>query len=77
MSLTVELPEAALVRLQAEASRRGVSIDVVIAELAAQLPVEDGNTPKRKLAFVGMGASSSGRGGRDADEMLAEGFGRD
>ncbi|MGQ0824888.1 MAG: hypothetical protein ACT4OX_07670 [Actinomycetota bacterium] len=77
MSVTVELPDEALARLQAEASRRGVTIDVIIAELAAALPAEAPNAPKRKLAFIGMGASSSGRVARDADEMLAEGFGRD
>ncbi len=75
--MTVELPDDALRKLQAEAERRGVSIDIVIAELAALLPTDASTTPKRKLAFIGMGASSSGRGGRDADEMLAEGFGRD
>jgi hypothetical protein len=56
-----------------------VSIDVVIAELAAQLPADASASPKRKhrLSFIGIGASSSGRAARDADEMLAEGFGRD
>ena len=34
MTVTVDLPEDALARLQAEAKRRGVSIDVVVAELA-------------------------------------------
>jgi Ribbon-helix-helix protein, copG family len=52
MSVTVELPEDALARLRAEAARRGVSIDVVIAELAAHLPAED---PLE--AFIGCGAS--------------------
>ena len=52
MSVTVELPEAALARLRAEAARRGVSIDEVIAELAAHLPAED---PLE--AFIGCGAS--------------------
>lgn len=75
--MTVELPEDVLAKLTAEATRRGVSIDVVIAELAAQLPADTSAPVKRKLAFIGMGASRSGRGARDADEMLAEGFGRD
>jgi len=77
MSVTVELPDEALARLRAEATRRGVSIDTVIAEFAAQLPSGTTAPAKRKLAFVGMGASSSGRGARDTDELLAEGFGRD
>jgi hypothetical protein len=76
MTLTVDLPESTLVRLRAEAERRGVSIDLVIAELAEALPAE---TPEveRKLSFIGLGSSSSGRHARDADELLADGFGRD
>jgi hypothetical protein len=76
VSVTVELPDEALRKLTAEAERRGVSIDVIVAEFAAALPGEPA-APKRRLAFMGMGASSSGRGARDADEMLVEGFGRD
>ena len=52
MSVTVELPEDALARLQTDAARRGVTIDVVIAELATQLPAEDPLD-----AFIGCGAS--------------------
>ncbi|MGK2886693.1 MAG: hypothetical protein ACSLE8_18275 [Rhodococcus sp. (in: high G+C Gram-positive bacteria)] len=54
MSVTVELPDEALRRLQAEATRRGVSIDGVIAEFAAGLPTED---PLE--AFIGCGASGN------------------
>jgi hypothetical protein len=76
MTVTVDLPEDALGRLQAEAKRRGVSIDLVIAELAEALPAE---TPlvKRTLSFIGLGSSTSGKYARDADEFLADGFGRD
>lgn len=79
MSVTVELPDDALRKLTAEAERRGVSIDVIIAELAARLPAETppATTAKRKLSFAGIGASNTGRTARDADELLAEGFGRD
>jgi plasmid stability protein len=76
VSVVVDLPEDALARLRAEAARRGVSIDLVIAELTAALPAERPPT-KRRLSFIGLGSSSSGRFARDADEMLAEGFGRD
>jgi hypothetical protein len=76
MTVTVELPEDVLARLRAEADRRGVSIDLVIAELSRSLPTE---TPpaKRTLSFIGLGSSSSGRGASETDELLAEGFGRD
>ncbi|HEX4520253.1 MAG TPA: hypothetical protein VH063_11800 [Gaiellaceae bacterium] len=75
MTLTVELSESTLARFQAEAARRGVGIDVVIAELAETLPPETAGE-ERKLSFIGLGASTSGRHGRDADDLLADGFGR-
>ena len=75
MTVTMDLPEDALTRLQAEAKRRGVSIDVVVAELAQALPT-DASAPK-VLSFIGLGSSSSGRYAREADDLLADGFGRD
>lgn len=60
--------------LAAEAGRRGLTADQLAAELlAAQLP----RKPRRRLAFAAVGASTSGRGAAETDEMLAEGFGRD
>lgn len=77
MSVTVELPAKALARLEAEAARRGVGIDVVIAELADTLP-QPAAGAGRRLAISGVGASGGGRGrARDADELLADGFGHD
>ncbi len=78
MSVTVDLPPDALRRLEAEAARRGVGIDVVIAELVDTLPAAVSTKgPRRSLAIAGVGASGGERSARDADEMLAEGFGRD
>lgn len=77
MSMTVHLPGKVAAALEAEAARRGQSPDQVAAELlAAQLP-RSGREPHRTLAFAGVGSSSSGRGAAEADELLAEGFGRD
>jgi len=76
MTVTVELSNDALARLQAEAGRRGVSIDALINELAAQLPQRSGSSPRRKLGIIGLGASTSGRRASEADELLAEGFGQ-
>jgi hypothetical protein len=76
MTLSIDLPERALVRLRAEATRRGVSIGEVVAELADGLPTEPATTPRRKLAFVGAGASQHGITDR-IDKLLADGFGRD
>ena len=81
MSVTLDLPPATLRRLEAEAARRGVGIDVVIAELADTLPADETApeppAPRRKFALAGIGASGGTRFARDADELLAEGFGRD
>lgn len=79
MSVTVDLPVEALARLEAEAERRGVGLDVVIAELADLLPQPDASIGgRRRLAISGVGASGGGRGrAADADELPADGFGRD
>jgi hypothetical protein len=75
MTLTLQVPEDLASRLAAEASRRGMSVEELSAELlAAGL---DQPARRRHLAFVGIGASGSGRGGAQADELLAEGFGED
>ena len=54
MPVTVELEAELLARLEAEAARRGVKIDTVIAEFAAQLPAE---TDDALAVFIGCGAS--------------------
>ena len=79
VSMTVNLPDDVARRLAAEAARRGLSPDQIAVEaIDAQLPPEAPERPfKRHLEFVGMGASTSGRTAAEADEMLAEGFGRD
>lgn len=61
MPVTIELSDAVLARLEAEAARRGVGIDVVIAELVDVLPAE--RTSERKghrFAFTGVAASGDG-----------------
>ncbi|NOX28532.1 MAG: hypothetical protein GXP35_00540 [Actinobacteria bacterium] len=76
MTVTLELSDDALARLEAEAARRGVSIDSLINQLASRLPQRSGPTRRRKLGIVGLGASTSGRRASEADEILAEGFGQ-
>jgi hypothetical protein len=56
MSVTVELSEETLGRLRAEAVRRGVSIDDVIAELVDQLPE---TKLGGQLSFAGVGGSGT------------------
>ncbi len=58
MPVTVELSAEVLDRLYAEAARRGVSIDAVIAELTAHLPADaapanSSGSPRRTLSFAG------------------------
>ncbi len=75
VTLSLQLPEDLAGRLAAEASRRGMSVE----ELSAQLLAAGLDQParRRRLAFAGIGASGSNRGGAQADELLAEGFGED
>ncbi|WP_250281114.1 MULTISPECIES: hypothetical protein [unclassified Frankia] len=75
MSITLDLPDELVRRLTAEAERRGTHVVDVIADLAAQLPPAE-TSARRRLAFVGVGASHSGITPR-IDELLADGFGRD
>jgi hypothetical protein len=67
-------------RLNAEAERRGVTLEHLLDEIVTQLPTPALATErpaKRRLAFAGIGASISGLQARDIDQVLAEGFGRD
>jgi hypothetical protein len=52
MSVTIDLPADAQARLEAEAARRGITLDELIAELAKTLPAQD---PLE--AFIGCAAS--------------------
>ena len=75
MTVTLHLDGAVAEALAAEAARRGQTADELAADLlAAQLPKA---VRRRRLAFAAVGASTSGRSAAEADEMLAEGFGRD
>jgi hypothetical protein len=76
MTLTLHLDDAVAAALAAEAARRGQTTDQLAAALlSAQLPRP--TTVHRRLSFAAVGASVSGRGAAEADEMPAEGFGRD
>jgi hypothetical protein len=77
MTMTVHLHGDLAAALEAEAARRGQSPDQVAADLLAEQLPTGHRRRRRKLAFAGIGESSSGRSAADADEMLDEGFGRD
>lgn len=54
MTLSIELPEQALARLRAEATRRGVSVDDVVNDFAQTLPdAASGGESRRRLSFAG------------------------
>jgi hypothetical protein len=78
MAMTVaELAE----RLNAEAARRGITPEELLEELTSRLPSPapipgTTGTARRHLAFAAIGTSTSGRSAREADDLLAEGFGR-
>jgi transposase len=76
MSMTVHLPGDLAAALEAEAARRGQSPEQVAADLLAERLPHAGGHRRRRLAFAGIGESSSGRSAAEADQMLAEGFGR-
>ena len=71
MSVNVRLPDDLAALLAEEAARQSVTADELAARvLAEHIPV------RRKHGFVASGASDSGRTASEAEEMLAEGFGR-
>ncbi len=57
MTVTLDLPAEAQARLQAEATRRGLTLDQLIAELADQLPAETAAEPGTLEGFFGSGDS--------------------
>lgn len=68
MAITVaELAE----RLNNEAVRRGITPEELLHEIVSKLP-----GGRRRLGFVSLGKSTSGRSSREVDEVLAEGFGQ-
>ena len=77
MTVTLDLSEEVLARLQAEAERRQLSVDALIEEMAESLPVDANSLSRARLSFVAIGSSTSGRYASEADEMLADGFGTD
>lgn len=71
MTLTLNLPEELAARLAAEATRRGITVDDLVAEMvAARLPAEGHDDALE--AFIGSGSSGRGDLGRRHREIRAE-----
>ncbi|MFN0028497.1 MAG: hypothetical protein ACKV2O_15155 [Acidimicrobiales bacterium] len=68
MPVTIDLPAEAQARLEAEAARRGVTLDQLIADLAAAFAAEDDPLE----AFIGSGSSGRGDLARGHREIRAE-----
>jgi hypothetical protein len=79
ISVTLDLPPDAAARLEAEAARRGITLDELVAELSTQFPQEvHAVGARRRLRLTAAGASTSGRRAADAKQILIdEGFGID
>ena len=75
MTVTIELPADAHARLDAEAARRGMTLDELIADMAASLPGDSADEHRPELTVLAAGASKSGIT-HQIDELLADGFGR-
>lgn len=77
--VTLNLPDDLAHRLAAEAARRGLTADETAAELLSE-KLGSGQLPasgRRHLSFAPIGRSDGKRGAAQANEILAEGFGRD
>jgi hypothetical protein len=71
MSVPVKLPDELAALLAEEAARQAVTPDELAARvLAEHIPA------RRRLGFVAVGESTSGDTAAEAEDMLAEGFGR-
>lgn len=71
MSISVKLPDELGALLAEEAARQSLTPDELAARvLAEHIPAG------RRLCFVAIGESGSGRTTAESEEMLAEGFGR-
>lgn len=70
MTVTLDLPAEAQARLEAEATRRGMTLDQLIAELADSFPAETGAEPGTLEGFFGSGDSGDpGWATRDLHEL--------
>jgi hypothetical protein len=75
VTLTLNLPAEVAARLEAEASRRGLSVEELIAELVPE-PLPEAAADDPLEAFIGSGRSGRGDLGRRYRELDRETEGR-
>ena len=69
---SVELSDEVLARLRSEATRRAVTVETVIAELAARLPREG----EHRFSFMGIGASGTTDTAERHDDVIRDAYAR-
>jgi hypothetical protein len=69
---TIEVEDDVAERVADAAAERGIAPE----ELAREAVTEKFSSRRRRLAFAAVGGSGSAQGGAEADDLLAEGFGR-
>ena len=73
MTVTLELPAEAQARLKAEATRRGITVDQLVTELAASLPAEQDPAGGTLDEFLGSGDSGDlSWASRDIHELRSD-----
>ena len=73
MTVTLELPAEAQARLEAEATRRGITLAQLVTELAAGLPAKQDETAGTLDEFFGSGDSGdTSWASRDIHELRAD-----
>jgi len=73
MTVTLDLPPEAQARLEAEAGRRGITIDQLVAELAADFSDDaTDDAPQPRLSIIGIGRSGRGDLARRHREIRTE-----
>ena len=70
MTVTLELPAEAQARLEAEATRRGITVDQLVTELSASLPSKQEPAAGTLDQFFGSGNSGDpSRASREIHEL--------
>jgi hypothetical protein len=73
MTVTPELLAEAQARLEAEATRRGITVDQLVTELAASLPAEQERVAGTLEEFFGSGDSGDPSwASRDIDDLRSD-----
>lgn len=76
VSVELHLSDEVVARLEAEAVARRSTIEDVVSDMARRLPAPGTVRTRRRLAFAAIGESTGDKFAGDADQLLAEGFGR-